>query len=412
MASTMDRPAPRVAAETADLNPTISLKPQASASPTPAITLSPAAPKSQAEAAPAAVPLSLEEQTLADRVRVEVERTMQRQVKGLEYISTGDPAVGLTPKGTIYGRGTLKLYHYRAQTAEIYRVPVLLVMSLVSKPYILDLTPGQSLVEYLLRRGYDVFMIDWEAPRPDEKTLDLASYVLDFLPSCVARVKQVTGEPDISVIGYCFGGVLALLWAALHPEAGLKNLATFTTPVDFSKMPLFAAWSDKRYFDVDRLVDTLGNCPPEMLSTAFDSLRPGGRLAANLRLADRMWDDEFVKAHRMIDRWSSDMLPLAGAYFRDTTQKLMWDNALLNKTMDVAGRPVDLDKITVPFLHVTAEHDHIVPTAASAPLIEMIGSVDKEHVTLKGGHVSLIGGPNAVRRMWPKLDEWLAEKSL
>ena len=352
------------------------------------------------------------ESGLLERGRQEFERALQRNIKGLDYFTSPAPVLGASAKDVLIERGTLRLYHYRPLTDEIYRVPVLLVMATTNRGYIFDLTPGQSLVEYLLQRGYDVFMIDWEAPRPDEKTLDLASYVLDFLPSCVARVKQVTGEPDISVIGYCFGGVLALLWAALHPDAGLKNLATFTTPVDFTKMPLFATWSDKRYFDVDRLVGTLGNCPAEMLYTAFDSLRPGGRVAANIRLLDRMWDDEFVKAHRMIDRWSSDVLPLAGAYFRDTTKKLMWDNALFEGTMDVAGRPVDLGAITVPFLHVTAEHDHIVPTAASAPLIEMVGGTDKEHVTLKGGHVSLIGGPNAVRRMWPKLDQWLAEKSL
>ena len=352
------------------------------------------------------------ESGLLERGRQEFERALQRNIKGLDYFTSPAPVLGASAKDVLIERGTLRLYHYRPLTDEIYRVPVLLVMATTNRGYIFDLTPGQSLVEYLLQRGYDVFMIDWEAPRPDEKTLDLASYVLDFLPSCVARVKQVTGEPDMSVIGYCFGGVLALLWAALHPDAGLKNLATFTTPVDFTKMPLFATWSDKRYFDVDRLVGTLGNCPAEMLYTAFDSLRPGGRVAANIRLLDRMWDDEFVKAHRMIDRWSSDVLPLAGAYFRDTTKKLMWDNALFEGTMDVAGRPVDLEAITVPFLHVTAEHDHIVPTAASAPLIEMVGGTDKEHVTLKGGHVSLIGGPNAVRRMWPKLDQWLAEKSL
>ena len=349
---------------------------------------------------------------LLERGRQEFERALQRNIKGLGYFTSPAPVMGASAKDVLIERGTLRLYHYRPLTDEIYRVPVLLVMATTNRGYIFDLTPGQSLVEYLLQRGYDVFMIDWEAPRADEKTLDLASYVLDFLPSCVARVKQVTGEPDISVLGYCFGGVLSLLWAALHPDAGLKNLATFTTPVDFTKMPLFATWSDRRYFDVDRLIDTLGNCPAEMLYTAFDSLRPGGRVAGNIRLLDRMWDDEFVKAHRMIDRWSSDVLPLAGAYFRDTTKRLMWDNALFERTMDVAGRPVDLGAITAPFLHVTAEHDHIVPTAASAPLIEMIGSTDKEHVTLKGGHVSLIGGPNAVRRMWPKLDEWLAEKSL
>ena len=349
---------------------------------------------------------------LLERSRGEFERALQRNIKGLGYFASPAPVMGASAKDVLIERGTLRLYHYRALVDEIYRVPVLLVMATTNRGYIFDLTPGQSLVEYLLERGYDVFMIDWEAPRPDEKALDLASYVLDFIPSCAAKVAQVTGEPDVSVIGYCFGGVLALLWAALHPDAGLKNLATLTTPIDFTKMPLFATWSDKRYFDVDRLIDTLGNCPAEMLYTAFDSLRPAGRLAANVRLLDRMWDDEFVKAHRMIDRWSSDVLPLAGAYFRDTTKKLMWDNALLEGTMDVAGRLVDLGAITVPFLHVTAEHDHIVPTAASAPLIEMVGSADKEQVTLKGGHVSLIGGPNAVRRMWPKLDEWLAEKSL
>lgn len=353
-----------------------------------------------------------EDQGLLERSRREFERSLQRNIKGLGYFNSPAPVMGASEKDVLIERGTMRLYHYRPLTDEIYRVPVLLVMATTNRGYIFDLTPGQSLVEYLLKRGYDVFMLDWEAPRADEKTLDLASYVLDFIPTCVGRVKQATGEPDVSVIGYCFGGVLSLLWATIHPQSGLKNLVTFTTPVDFTQMPLFASWSDQRYFDVDRLVDTLGNCPAQMLYTAFDSLRPAGRLAGNFRLLDRMWDDEFVKAHRMIDRWGSDVLPLAGAYFRDTTKKLMWDNALMNGTMDVAGHQVDLRAIQVPFLHVTAEHDHIVPTASSAPLIEMVGSTDKEQVTLKGGHVSLIGGPNAVRRMWPKLDDWLAEKSL
>jgi polyhydroxyalkanoate synthase len=106
------------------------------------------------------------------------------------------------------------------------------------------------------------------------------------------------------------------------------------------------------------------------------------------------------------------MLPLAGEYFRQTTKKLMWDNALYEGRMEVGGRSVDLKTITAPFLHVAAEHDHIVPAAASAPLIDMVGSDDKEEVVLKGGHVSLVAGGNAVRRLWPKLDQWLQERSL
>ncbi len=349
---------------------------------------------------------------LLERSRTEFERAMQRNIKGLGYFGSPAPAVGVTPKDTLISRGTLQLYHYHPLSDEVYRVPILLVMATTNRGFIFDLVPGQSLVEFLLKAGFDVFMIDWEAPAPDEKDLGLDSYVLDFLPSCVERVLAETGEPDISVVAYCFGGVLSLLWAALHPGPPLKNLATFTTPVDFSKMEMFQAWSDKRFFDVDRVIDTFGNMPGDMLYSAFDMLRPGGRLAGNIRLWDNLWNDEYVKAFRRIDRWSSDTLPLAGRYFKETTKQLMWENALLNGTMEIAGHKVDLANITAPYLHFVAEHDHIVPREASAPLIGMMGSSDKEEVVLKGGHVSLVGGPNAIKRMWPKLAEWLSVRSV
>jgi polyhydroxyalkanoate synthase len=313
----------------------------------------------------------------------------------------------------LIARGTMRLYRYRPRVDDVYRVPLLLVMATTNRGYIFDMVPGQSLVEFLQLAGFDVFMLDWEAPRPDERTLRLEDYVLDFLPSAVDRVKAETGEPDVTVVGYCFGGVLSLLWAALEGEAaGLKNLVTFTTPVDFSQMEMFQAWSDRRFFDVDLLVDTLGNCPGDYLYTAFDMLRPAARAALQVRLIDQLHDDAFVKSTRMFDRWASDILPLAGEYFRETTKALMWDNRLMTGTMAVAGRPVDLGRIAVPFLHVAALHDHIVPTAASAPLVGMIGSTDKDEVVLKGGHVSLVAGGNAIRRLWPKLVQWLAPRSV
>jgi polyhydroxyalkanoate synthase subunit PhaC len=90
----------------------------------------------------------------------------------------------------------------------------------------------------------------------------------------------------------------------------------------------------------------------------------------------------------------------------------MWDNALYEGRMEIAGRKVDLGAITAPFFHAVAEHDHIVPSAASQPLVQMIGSKDKQEVVLKGGHVSLIAGGNAVKRLWPQLDLWLQDRSL
>ncbi|WCM27823.1 alpha/beta fold hydrolase [Sphingomonas sp. QA11] len=339
------------------------------------------------------------------------DRALQRNFKGLDYFASPAPVLGASPKDLLIQRGTMNLYQYRPMTDEVYRVPLLLVMATTNRGYIFDMVPGQSLVEYLLKAGFDVFMLDWSPPRADEKGLKLDDYVLDFIPSAIERVQRETGEEEFTVVGYCFGGVLSLLWAALHPSAPMKNLVTFTTPVDFSKMEMFQAWADKRFFDVDRLVDTFGNCPADYLYTAFDMLRPGARIAGNIRLIDNLWNDEYVKSFRMFDRWASDTLPLAGEYFRETTKKLMWGNELNDGTMEVGGRRIDLGGITAPFLHVTAEHDHIVPSAASAPLIEKIGSADKEQVTLKGGHVSLVAGGNAIKRLWPRLVEWLGERS-
>ena len=344
--------------------------------------------------------------------RSEFERALHRNMKGLAYLAAPDPVLGVTDKDVLIAHGPLRLYHYRPLVDEVYRVPVMLVMATTNRGYVFDMVPGQSFVEFLLRQGFDVFMVDWDAPQPGDKGLTLADYVTGFLPQCVDKVADVTGEPDLTVMGYCMGGVLSLLWAGLEGCPNLANLVTFTTPVDFTGMPMFQAWADRRFFDVDRLVDTLGNCPAEMLYSASDMLRPGARAAGQFRLWDNLLNDEFVRSHRMFDRWSADMLPLAGEYFRETVKQLLWDNALMKRTMAVGGQAVDLARITAPFLHVTALHDHIVPEAASAPLIDMVGSVDKEAVVLKGGHVSLVAGGNAIKRLWPQIDRWLSVRSV
>jgi polyhydroxyalkanoate synthase len=350
--------------------------------------------------------------SIGARVREEVQRTLQRSIKGLNYLLSDGPALGQTPKDTIYKRGTLSLYHYRPLADEVYRVPVLFVMSLVSKSYILDLAPGQSFIEFLLKQGYDVYLIDWGVPRPEDSHLKLEDYVLDFIPDCSTRILADSGEQDLSIIGYCMGGMLALMYAALHPKGPLKNLVCLTTPVNFEGMKLMRQWTDKRYFDLDRIVDTLGNVPPELIFASFDMLRPAARVASQIRLWDNMWNDEFVKSFRMFDRWAADQIPFPGEAFRQTTKELMWDNKLIKNELVLGGRQVDLKQVAVSFLAVMAEHDHIVPYESAKELIELIGSTDKRDIVLKGGHVSLVAGPNAMRRLWPELDGWLSERSL
>ena len=89
----------------------------------------------------------------------------------------------------------------------------------------------------------------------------------------------------------------------------------------------------------------------------------------------------------------------------------MRKNAFHEGALKIGGRLVDLGKITVPFLHIAAQYDHIVPPACSAPLVPRVGSKDKSEISLPGGHVSIAAGPNAVKRMWPALDAWLEARS-
>ena len=124
-----------------------------------------------------------------------MQRAIQRSIKGVEYFASSGPSLGSTPKDILHVRGTMNLYHYRPLADEIYRVPILIVMATTNRGYILDMVPGQSFIEFLLKRGYDVYMLDWTAPKPEEKSLRMEDYVLDFIPDCVRRVQRIPARP-------------------------------------------------------------------------------------------------------------------------------------------------------------------------------------------------------------------------
>jgi polyhydroxyalkanoate synthase len=351
-------------------------------------------------------------EALASQIKEVVDKTIKRSVKGMQFIQSRKADVGLTPKELIYSRGTLRLYHYHERSDEVYRVPIILVMATTNRGYVFDLLPGHSMVEFLLNKGFDVYMIDWEPPVASEHGLGLADYTNDFIPTCIEKVMEDCGEDEVSIVGYCQGGILSLIYAATHPDGPLKNLACLTTPVNQEEMGLFRVWADERYMDLDNLVDTLGVIPSEFIERMFEMLRPAQKMAGRLRLLDQIWDDNFVQSYRAFDRWGKESLPLAGEYYRETTRELLWGNKLYKGTLNVAGKVADLGNVTVPIMNIMAEHDHIAPYGASKPLLDLVGSEDKTELVLKGGHVSLIAGPNAVRRMWPALDAWLSERSV
>ena len=345
------------------------------------------------------------------RLENPLQRALQRLgIPAQDYAAMTGP-LGVSPKECIHTHGTLKLHHYRPLVASVYRVPVLIVTSLVNQPYILDLVPGQSMVEFLLRQGFDVYMIEWGRPRQEHRGLTLEDHVQGRLPECVAKVLEHSGERELSVIGYCVGGLLSVLYAALYPTAPLKNLVCMAAPVDADGLVALKAWMGER-FDEESLLAQYGNVPADWVQNALRALRPLGKLAGAMNLLNNVDKPEVVTSHLRMGKWETDNIPFAGGIFRQMVKDFLRGNRLVRGNWVIGGDKINAKNIRVPFLHLLAQDDHITPYASSHPLLDMIGSRDKQEIVLKGGHVGLVAGRGAETRMWPALDTWLAPRSV
>lgn len=170
------------------------------------------------------------------------------------------PRTGQAPRREIYRKRKARLYRYEG--AHTYRTPLLFIPNLgISRPWVFDLLPGSSFVEYMVRAGFDFYLLDWGVFGPEDDDLTLEECVTDILPRVWQRVLETAAGQELSVLGYCMGAALALSLAASRPELPLRNFIDLAGPVGFSKAGLLARWLDRKVFDVDRVVETLA--PPE-----------------------------------------------------------------------------------------------------------------------------------------------------
>jgi polyhydroxyalkanoate synthase len=338
-------------------------------------------------------------------------RALERMGIALPDLAGVAGPLGITPRETVLTIGTMKLHRYQPMSESVYRVPLLVVTSLVNQPYVLDLAPGQSLVEYLLRAGYDVFLIEWGRPRREHAALTLEDHVLDRLPRCAERVLELTGERELSILSYCVGGLLAVLYTALDPKAPVKNLVCMAAPVDSDGLASLKAWMGPA-FDEESLLEQYANVPGDWVQNALRALKPFGKAAGAMSLLNNAANLEVVQSHLRMGKWETDNLPFPGGVFRQMVNDFLRDNALVRGRWVIGGRKVRLADIRMPFLHILAQEDHITPYAAAHPLVEKVGSADRQELVIKGGHVGLVAGRGALTRMWPALDAWLAPRSV
>ena len=318
--------------------------------------------------------------------------------------------VGVTPRDEVWANGKSVLYRYKSDKRSV-KPPVLLVMSLVSRSFILDLQPGNSFIEHLLDEGLDVFLLDWGVPDESDAANRFETYVDELIPEAVATVNEAGGDVGVTVFGYCLGGVLALLYAAGHPNDPINSLVVMATPVDFEEMPPAMRGVGRLAVNPDHLVDETGNVPAASVRSSFIMLTPTSDLSTVADFWERLDDDKFLNSYQAMTQWTRSHIPFPGATFKQMVEIFQEGNGFMNDEVTLGGRSIHLRDITVPFLNVIAEKDHIVPAASARPAVSLVGSKDATEVVLPAGHAGLIVGSRGRTQCMPAMSSWMIEHS-
>ncbi|GAC1317720.1 MAG: alpha/beta fold hydrolase [Thermoleophilaceae bacterium] len=326
-------------------------------------------------------------------------------------LTQGDAAIGVTPKDVVWTHRATTLYRYRS-SQRVHPIPVLLVFALINRPDIFDLRPGNSFVEFLLDQGFDVFLVDWGEPGEEDGDLGLESYVCDELGSAIRETLRAAAQEELSLVGWCIGGTLCAIHAALTGESPVRNLALLTTPIDTTGS-LYASWLRRDSFDPDLVAEVHPAIPGAAIDWANKMMKPVTNYWTTYR---RLWEQVLAgtarrEAYQSMAKWVADNPPFPARAYREWITWMYKENRLVSGRMRLRGQRVDLGRIEQNLLLVTAGADHIAPAEGTAPLLELVSSEDVTHLERAGGHIGLMAGSKAREEIWPDIGDWLEERS-
>ena len=346
-----------------------------------------------------------------DRIVEDAARMQRKLGAGLQSLrEVGDFDYGATPKQEVWRDGKVVLYRFIGDKAPTAKVPLLMSYALVNRPYMVDLQADRSIVQGLLSRGEDVYIIDWGYPDRSDRFLTLEDYIQRFIGGAVDHLRQTFGLDAINLLGSCQGGAFSLCYAALNPEK-VQNLITMVTPVDFHTPDnMLSNWT--RDLDVDLFVDTLGNVPADLMNFTYLTLKPWRLFVQKyVGLVDILDDSKALEDFLRMEKWIFDSPDQAGEAFRQFIKQFYQGNGFINGGITIGDDEVHLGLVEMPVLNIYAEHDHLVPPDASRALKDVVGSSDYSELSFRGGHIGIYVSGRAQKEVPSAIHQWLAERS-
>lgn len=342
----------------------------------------------------------------------------------------------LTPYELLFDHGLLKLRYYPPlaedhiqvgkQRVKVkkrkHRTPVLLVPPLAASTLIFDLLPERSLVRFLLAEGFAVYLVDFGEPHREHAHLGVREYTMQMLPSAARAVRKHSGQEDISLFGYCMGGLFCLIYAAVVRDAHIRNIVTVASPIDMHDSTLAAKilvlmntpthlirkYTDLRLHDVK---NSYLQVPGWMNSLAFKMTNPVGSLMTYWDLFINLADRDFVEVHTTTSRWFDRMLDYPGGIVQDFFVKVGLDNALATGRIQLGDEEARFERIQCSLLAIAGENDTLVGEASARKVMDVVNSEDKTFSMAPGGHAGVFAGGKAPDNTWKIASEWLAKRS-
>jgi polyhydroxyalkanoate synthase len=323
-----------------------------------------------------------------------------------------EPApVAPSPADVIHVIGAARLLRYRRHAEApvgVVKAPILLSPSLINRLYVLDLKAGISVVEQFLKAGHPVYGIDWGDPGEAEAGVSFEGFV-QRLADFLATACDDASVESMTLLGHCLGGTMAAALAATAPTH-IKSLVLLTAPLTFHDKSLLSAWSRAPFVDPKDLTRLVGHVPAWITQPTFQALKPMGQATKALRLWQSLGNPTFLEFFRCLETWINDNVAIPDAFFEDLISELYRKDALNLGTLLFKNGPVILEDIEVPTLTIAASEDHIVPPASAIEPTRRFASVVNRQEVLDGGHIGVVVGSVARRRLWPSLLSWLDEQ--
>jgi class III poly(R)-hydroxyalkanoic acid synthase PhaC subunit len=317
--------------------------------------------------------------------------------------------INRTPSEIIPMDGRFHLHHYVSKNEKKQKIPILMVYSLINRHYILDLLPEVSVVNNLLKQGFDVYATDRGTPTFSDREMSLENYAHEYVEKAVDKIKEITSVDKVTMFGYCWGGIFALIYSCIHPE-NVKNLVLHATPTDIEgKETVIERWTTA--IDTEKLVQTFGNVPGFLLNLAFVLRNPVETMLKYWRYFSEPRSMAEMLQFFAIEMWLYDNIPIIGRVYQDIVNQIYKKNLLIKNKMTVGNTVIDLKNISMPLLSIIGTKDDLVPPESSKKIMEVVPSIDKKLIEFNTGHVGLCVSQIAHEKLWPEVGQWLAKRS-